>query len=107
MSSFLCCLICKRSFKSVEQLTEHSNKKQCATRYAEEQEEAGDRPSGSSEDIIMAEVPATNNISSPLVAPSPAANTVSNSGDSTSSFAANITEQTVSSANGTYLKSIK
>ncbi|OBZ81089.1 hypothetical protein A0J61_10862 [Choanephora cucurbitarum] len=49
----------------------------------------------------MAEVPATNNISSPLVAPSPAANTVSNSGDSTSSFAANITEQTVSSANVT------
>ncbi|OBZ81351.1 hypothetical protein A0J61_10602 [Choanephora cucurbitarum] len=107
MSSFLCCVFCKRSFESVEQLTEHSNKKQCATRYAEEQEEAGDRPSGNSEDVLMAEAPASSNISSPLVAPSPAASTVSNSGDSTSSFDANITGQTVSSANGTYLKLIK
>ena len=102
MSSFLCCVFCKRSFESVEQLTDHSNKKQCATRYAEEQEEAADRPSGSNEDAVMAEAPVPSNISSPLVAQSPAASNVSDFGESTTSFAADITGQTVNSANGTY-----
>ena len=64
MSSFLCCVFCKRSFESVEQLTNHSNKEQCATRYAEEQEETADRPPGSNEDTVMAEASVPSNISS-------------------------------------------